>query len=185
MNSADYIPWDKMTEVVSILSRGSVTDRRDAFLINLGCHVALRISDILSLKWEDLVFASGVVKEHIVVKEKKRGKVRQIALAPSIRKHIASYYDEVKRPISDPVFDITARGVNYRLQQIKWGYGIKGVVSTHSFRKTWARRVYDKHQNSPLAMEMISEAIGHSNVGVTRRYLGFKKDEIRDLYLTV
>ncbi|MCD7904799.1 MAG: tyrosine-type recombinase/integrase [Clostridiales bacterium] len=48
---------------------------RNYLLIAVGLFTALRISDILLLKWSDVATEDGMVYDHIVVREKKTGKV--------------------------------------------------------------------------------------------------------------
>ena len=66
-------------------SRG---DLRNYLMVVLGLSTALRISDLLRLRWEDLV-EDGEVRHHLVVTEKKTGKSRPIRLNEKTRKTIA------------------------------------------------------------------------------------------------
>lgn len=52
---------------------------RNYALIVFGLNSALRISDILNLKWKDVCNSAGYL-EHIVVTEKKTGKKNVLAL---------------------------------------------------------------------------------------------------------
>ena len=54
---------------------------RNRALIIFGLHTALRISDILSLKWQDVYqFDRDMYVPHLLVYEKKTGKASMIAL---------------------------------------------------------------------------------------------------------
>lgn len=71
------------------------------------------------------------------------------------------------------------------VNQIKTGYGLKSVknFSTHSLRKTFGRHIYENVSiNGELALVMLSELFNHSNIAITKRYLGIRKDEIMGCY---
>lgn len=54
---------------------------RNKTLIILGLYTALRISDILKLKWKDIYDTkTNQMKEYLEVKEQKTGKTKIIAL---------------------------------------------------------------------------------------------------------
>ena len=66
-------------------------DPRNYALVVLGLNTALRISDILNLTY-DMVYHKGEVRTHIVVKERKTGKLNHILLNQEIRKALKSYH---------------------------------------------------------------------------------------------
>ena len=56
--------------------------------------------------------------------------------------------------------------------------GVKENIGTHSLRKTWGYHAWKSGYNPALIMETLN----HSNLSVTKRYLGIRQDEINDLY---
>lgn len=71
------------------------------------------------------------------------------------------------------------------LKEIKKKYSIKSVknFSTHSLRKTFGRHVYERADaNGETALVMLSELFNHSNIAITKRYLGLRKEEIMGCY---
>lgn len=52
--TADYMQWDEMTNLVRRLSKDG--DYKMSLLIAVGCFWGLRISDILSLRWETILY---------------------------------------------------------------------------------------------------------------------------------
>ena len=77
--------------------------------------------------------------------------------------------------------------VHQILKDIKTTYSIKSakVFSSHSLRKTFGRRVWlneCKQGRGEQALELLKELFGHSNVLITKRYLGIREDEILALY---
>ena len=75
--------------------------------------------------------------------------------------------------------------INMILKDIKKKYGIKSVknFSSHSLRKTMGRHVYERaDSNGEMALVMLSELFNHSNIAITKRYLGLRKEEILGCY---
>ena len=59
---------------------------RNYVLIILGLNTALRISDILSLRWGDVYdFDTMGFKKHIILTEKKTGKISQIYMNDNVK----------------------------------------------------------------------------------------------------
>jgi integrase len=192
MKSADYVEWNKLKEVVQSLQ----ADRRRsgakmALFINLGMHVALRVSDLTRLKWADLMTDENDIAQPVkklVVVEKKTKKTRHIALSDEIRDFIASTYSG--QCPDEYVFQnrlggvVSTRYLNEEFKRIAKRYNVcVDTFSTHSLRKTWARHKMELNPADPMRFHQISEALNHSDLGVTRRYLGIKQEEIDNLYL--
>lgn len=66
--------------------------------------------------------------------------------------------------------------MKYRLAAVKH-------FSTHSFRKTLGRKVVEMAgENSEMALIKLAEIFNHSNTAITRRYLGLRQQELREVY---
>ena len=51
--TADFIEWDKLLNLILKLERDG--DFKFALLLAIGSYTGLRISDILSLRWSDIL----------------------------------------------------------------------------------------------------------------------------------
>lgn len=74
--------------------------------------------------------------------------------------------------------------LNVMLKEIKATYklNIKNF-SCHSLRKTFGRQVFSMSgENSEMALIKLMEIFNHSNMGITKRYLGLKDEEIKEAY---
>ena len=80
--TADYLRWDEMSNLVRRLSRDG--DYKMSLLIAIGCFWGLRISDILSLRWKDILNV-----DEFTLQEKKTKKNRTIRINPQLKRHIA------------------------------------------------------------------------------------------------
>ena len=71
-------------------------NKRNYLLIVCGLNTALRISDILKLRWKDVYNESLLsFKSHIDVKEKKTGKKTTIFINDNLKEALASYLKEI------------------------------------------------------------------------------------------
>ena len=182
--TVDYMQWDEMTNLVRRLSKDG--DYKMSLLIAVGCFWGLRISDILSLHWETILYM-----DEFTVLEKKTGKTRTIRINPQLKRHIAECYEQIK-PVSikSPIL-VSQKGtifsiqrINVLLKEIKARYKLKVQnFSCHSLRKTFGRQVYNQNsENAELALVKLMELFNHSSVAITKRYLGLRQEEILQTY---
>lgn len=182
--TADYIPWDTMLNLVHKLFRDG--NYRMSLLIACGSFFGLRISDLLTLTWEQ------ILGESFSLNEKKTGKHREIKVNAGVQEHIRECYRALGAPATKEKCFLNKFGgvisiqrVNVVLKEIKVKYGLIGVkhFSTHSFRKTFGRKVVEMAgENSEMALIKLAELFNHSNTAITRRYLGLRQQELREVY---
>ena len=176
--------WNTMLNLVRWLYRDG--DFRMSLLIGTGCFFGLRISDLLSLTWSMLLD-----DDSFMIEEKKTGKMRPIRINPNFRLHIMDCFnalgikDKSERCfLSKKKVVYSIQRINVLLKQIKERYNLKiEHFSTHSFRKTFGRRVVEQAgDNSEMALIKLSELFNHSTPQITRRYLGLRQEELLEVY---
>lgn len=188
--AADAMDWDDARMIISALQGDARW--RDAMLVATGCYTGLRISDSLTLRWSDVVD-----RDKIEIVEQKTGKIRTIRLNPAYTAIAKECYDALC--IESPgeyiarscqnggTTHITRQRVNQIIRNIKKTYlpGRNLVFSSHTFRKTFGRRVYEnecRKGRGETALMLLAEVFGHSNTNITKRYLGIRKEEILSVY---
>lgn len=182
--TADYLEWsDAMLLIRKLANDGNY---KMSLLVAIGCFSGLRISDILDLRWKQILD----VDEFTIV-ERKTGKLRTIRINPQLQKHIRECYEAI-RPFSvnghilisqkGTVFSI--QRINCILKDLKKKYKLKiKHFSCHTFRKTFGRQVYNMNgDNAELALIKLMELFNHSSVAITKRYLGLRQEEILETY---
>lgn len=182
--TADFLVWSDAMNLIRKLAKDN--NYKMSLLVALGCFTGLRISDILALRWNQIL---GV--DEFTIIEKKTGKKRTLRLNPQLQKHIQECYEHikpigVKAPIlvSQKGTIFTIQAINRILKDIKKKYKVKiKNFSCHSLRKTFGRQVYNMNsENSELALVKLMELFNHSSVAITKRYLGLRQEEILETY---
>lgn len=158
---------------------------RNYTLIIIGLNSALRISDILPLTYGDIYdFENKEWKTHIVLTERKTGKLNRIYINEEIRKVLEEQNCSF-RNAKDWIFcsrihkeQPLSRYQAFRLIKEAASYaGLEADISCHSLRKTFGYHAWK--QGTPPALLM--NIYNHSSYQITRRYLGIDqtdKDEV-------
>ena len=182
--TADFLEWEIAMNLIRKLAKDEIY--KMSLLVALGCFTGLRISDILALRWNQILKTN-----EFTIFEKKTGKKRIIRLNQQLQKHIEECYKHIK-PIGDkaPIL-VSQKGTVFSIQiinvifkEIKKRYRLKiNNFSCHSLRKTFGRQVYNmNNENSELALVKLMELFNHSSVAITKRYLGLRQEEILETY---
>ena len=163
-------------------------------IINIGVNVALRFSDLTSLKFE-------YIKENkAIIKEKKTGKIRTVYLNKVCLKEIEDlkkYYKEreIKEYDKGYIFkslvrkylksetDIPMRiqSFNRILSEAQKELKLEYNIGSHSLRKTWGNIVYHKYRD----IGTIMKALNHSSESSTLRYIGIVDEELENLFQSI
>ncbi len=182
--TADYLVWSDAMNLIRKLTKDE--NYKMSLLIAMGCFMGLRISDILALRWEQILST-----EEFTITEKKTGKRRTIRLNLQLQQHIKECYEHIqptgiKAPIlvSQKGTVYSVQRINVILKEIKKKYRVKVKnFSCHSLRKTFGRQVYTMSgENAELALVKLMELFNHSSVALTKRYLGLRQEEILETY---
>jgi integrase len=166
------------------LKRGQL---RNHCLIVLGVYTALRVSDLLRLRREDVYdFELGRARTHIVITEKKTGKTKIVALNRYAVKALSVYLSQKPAAPADFLFENprTGKAISriqaYRIvRAAAEALELQGRVSCHSLRKTFGYHAW----KSGVSPAVIMEIYNHSSFAVTRRYLGVTQDDKNEVYM--
>ena len=182
--TADYLEWSVAMNLIRKLQKDG--NHRMSLFIAIGVFTGLRVSDILGLRWEQIL-----IDGEFTIIEKKTEKHRTIRLNPQIQEHIKECYEKLESPnlqqhilISRLGTVYTIQSLNRLLKQIRTRYKLKiRHFSCHSLRKTFGRQVYNLNRdNAEMALLKLMELFNHSSVAITKRYLGIRQEELLSTY---
>lgn len=159
-------------------------------LINIGVNVALRISDLRNLKFEDIDSDWNVR-----IKEKKTKKYKYIKLNSVCRNSVENLKKEyssrgfsnngylfksqnrsyIKKGLDKP---LSVMSINRYLNIARNSLNISYPIGTHSLRKTWGYIVYKETKDIATIMKVLN----HSSVSQTLKYIGIDQDNINHIY---
>ena len=158
---------------------------RNYVLIVLGAHTALRIGDLLGLKWNNVYDEeSETFRTYIILTEEKTGKPQVIALNPKAVEALRLYLPHRRgeyifvsnRKDEKAISRVQAwRIIHIAAEAIK----AVGNITCHSLRKTFG---YFAWKMGILPMLLMS-IFNHCSFETTRRYLGITQDDRDEVYM--
>lgn len=150
---------------------------RDYLLFVLGINTGLKISEMLTIKWSDILKERGTIKNFI---ERDSEHEMPIYINTKVKNAICFYLSYISFDYSDYVFKSSktnepiSRQQAYRIiNKAAKKVGIEGNIGTHSMRKTFGYHAYKKG----IAIALLQKIFHHTSSSETLKYLGIKKDE--------
>ena len=161
---------------------------RNYVLIVLGIHTALRISDLLNLRWEDVYdFEQNRVRSSIALIERKTGKTKTIALNKLAVRALTLFASQAAESGGFIILNKRTRKAISRIQAYRIIRAAADTlrfdnrVSCHSLRKTLGYHAW----KSGVSPAVIMEIYNHNSLAITRRYLGVTQEDINEVYLSL
>ncbi len=171
-----------LTDDEIVLMLNSFDNLRDKCLFTLGVKTGFRISEILSVKLADLREYDGIKCYIMVFKSKMKGQgaSRSVPINKEVHALLVSY---VKTLPQHQIFLFESQKGSMLSRIQAWRIiklaAIKnkliGKIATHSMRKTFANKVYNKLHKDLVKTQ---RALGHVSINSTVAYLSFTDVEI-------
>ena len=167
---------------------------RNQLLIVMGLNTALRISDILALKWESVYdFCKEEIKSHIVIIEQKTGKESIVFINQNLKIALEEYRMELvknKKVFKKEEYLFSHKNKNIPISRVQAFRLIKdaaenckitGVICCHSLRKTFGYHAWKQGVSPVLLMNIFN----HSSYEITKRYLGIEQEDRDIIFETI
>lgn len=187
LTTADYLSIEEFNHLVDSLHKDG------EYIWELYCRLsfctALRASDVLSVRWEDILH-----KDFFDKIEKKTGKSRRITFNKSVSQKLTELYNLLGEPdIQGSVFlnfrtnkPYSLEYINRKLKLFKRQYELTiKAFSTHTFRKTFGRYVYENNNKSAESLILLNSIFRHSSIDVTKVYIGLRQAEIDTVFNSI
>ena len=182
MKEVAAVPREQISIVTHLLRKHGGHLYADIW--EFGINVALRISDLLSLRMGES--AQAAEKGELILVERKTGKSRRITLnvkaVDVIRRRVE------RHPQHEWLFQSDANrargtGQPIRRQTVARKFREVGEIlgvdlGTHSMRKTRGYALY----SSGVPVEIICKMLNHSSPAVTMRYIGIDAETVARTY---
>ena len=169
-------------------------NKRNSLLVVCGLNTALRISDILKLRWKD-VYNENLLsfKSHIDVKEQKTGKKTTVFINKNLKEAFASFLKDIiakkgklcevmeqfiflgQKSTDKPISRIQAFRI---ISEAAKKCLLSHKVSCHSLRKTFEYHAWKKGVSPAL----LTSIYNHSSYKITTRYLGIEQDDRDEVF---
>lgn len=167
---------DQINAIKIILQKQSY---RDLLLFSLGINTGISISDLLTLKVED-VWTDTEVKEFLIIHDEKSGKTQEFYLNNQVKRVLENYFAYSNLVQSDYLFKskknnlpITRQQAYRIINQAAKVAGIEGKIGTHTLRKTFGYHAYRKG----IAVSILMSILHHQSPTETLNYIGIDKNE--------
>lgn len=187
LTTSDHLPYEEFTRLLDCLHNDG--KYRWEMYARLSFCTACRASDTLRFRWKDVLGVSSVT-----VVEQKTQKARKIPFNPSVQKSFDELWKLLDCPdkkdyiMASPQGDkpLTIQFINMKLKEFKFKYRLKiENFSTHTFRKTFGRYVYDSSNRSAESLILLNKILNHSSIQITKTYLGITQDEVNGIYASI
>jgi len=167
----------EMEQVLEHVNAGRHAHRNRCFI--LLTHLAgMRVGEVASLRWVDVLTADGHIKEEIrLLPEMTKGKhARTVFISTRLREELQRYADIYRRsaPLECPLFysqkdarkGFTANSLTQTVAKLYRGAGLDGATS-HSGRRSFLTNL----ANKGTAIHLLRTLAGHRSISTTATYL--------------
>lgn len=176
--------------------------RNDLHLVAfvLGVNTGLRANELLGLRWSDVLWENGTVKQIddmedttdvVRVRQSKTAKVREIYLNDGCAEVLRWYLKKHGRPEDRMQYIFASRTggcwivdtLNKTMKEAGKACGIRQELGSHSLRKTfgWFTALADA-DGPDVNVTQLQRIFGHESAQTTLRYIGYTDTEDKRLY---
>lgn len=178
VHGSDALDYERAVETgMNLIETGE--NPNIGLLIVCGVNMGLRISDLIRLEYDQLK------SKEFVVQEKKTKKRRKVVANSVVFEALGKMPDTASKDLGGKIF-VSNKGTVYSPQHVnrllkKYFDDSSLKISTHSLRKTWGRRYYEKfHDKGGLSDLQLQ--FNHATPADTLRYIGITQDKLDGMY---
>ena len=166
---------------------------RNKMLFLVGINLSLRISDLVSLKWNFFLKDDMTFRDFYKIqpkKTRKTGKFVTLYFNEAVKKAIVDYIEQYPIQDMDGYVFKSREGSGAIAEKSVWRIivntsaeaGIEHNVGTHSLRKTFGYHVWHNAEDKEKALVMLMVIFNHSSVAITKKYIGIMDEEVESIF---
>ena len=175
-------------------TKSMYTNARNVLAFVLGINVGLRISDLLSLKFKDILNSDYTIVDELCVFESKTKKVNRPILNNKTKETIKDFISLIGKSninMENYVFSANQKEFNTPLEstvfykeikKMQKHFNISDSWGTHTLRKTFAYWTLKLGDSDKDTMSCLQEMLNHSSAKTTLHYSGITKERYQKMY---
>lgn len=187
ITTSDYLKIEDFNRLVEGLRK----DKRYVWeaYCRLSFCTALRIGDVLKLKWRD------ILTNRVDIIEQKTQKTRTVKFNDNVIAKMKELHALMGSPALNSIVVCGERNpdkamsreyINRQLKMFRVEYRLPiDRFSSHTFRKTFGRYVYESNNKSAESLLLLNTILKHSNLETTKRYIGLTQDNIDQVFESI
>jgi integrase len=161
---------------------------RDRTIFTLGLYTGERISAILNLKVADVSLTHVTYRK---ATRKGKPESRSVVLHPAAKAALSVWMSSLANQTPDTYLftgkkcrrrPLSRTAYHRALKSAVCTLSLEGKIATHSWRKTFADKIYDALGHDLVATK---SAMGHKDIGSTIKYLSFREEKVNQAILNL
>lgn len=195
MSTARFITPDERQRLL-----GQLANPRDVLFYQLAVNTGLRVSELLGLRWRQLIRNGGPAPAFEIQRRSLKGgrsenrrrvRTRRIPLnataAAAIREYAFAAFGSAEPPLENYVFAsrkkspgvISRKQAHRIIAEAAQRAGLEGTVAPHSLRRVFARASWHATNFDPVALQVL---MGHANFQTSVIYIKPDPSELAHVY---
>jgi integrase/recombinase XerD len=160
-----FITYDELNKLIE-----NAENYRDKLIIKFLFYTGVRVSELVKIKKNDIIFEEGFVKVY-----GKGGKERIVPIPKELLNELKDYINKIN---TENIFPLSSRQVERIIKNIAKKAGINKKVTPHVLRHSLATTLLSKG----VDIRYIQEILGHSSLNITQIYTHVVPNQLKEIY---
>jgi len=160
-----FITYDELNKLLE-----NAENYRDKLVIKFLFYTGVRVSELIKIKKNDIIFEEGFVKVY-----GKGGKERIVPIPKELLNELKNYINKIN---TENIFPLSSRQVERIIKYIAKKAGISKKVTPHVLRHSLATTLLSKG----VDIRYIQEILGHSSLNITQIYTHVVPNQLKEIY---
>ncbi|MCC5447017.1 site-specific tyrosine recombinase/integron integrase [Candidatus Nanobsidianus stetteri] len=160
-----FITYDELNKLLE-----NAENYRDKLIIKFLFYTGVRVSELIKIKKNDIIFEEGFVKVY-----GKGGKERIVPIPKDLLNELKDYINKIN---TENIFPLSSRQVERIIKNVAKKAGINKKVTPHVLRHSLATTLLSKG----VDIRYIQEILGHSSLNITQIYTHVVPNQLKEIY---
>lgn len=183
----EVLTLEEIDALIAAIDLSSNEGQRNKAIIETLYSCGLRVSELVSLRFEDCFFDEGFIR--VIGKGNKE---RLVPVSPSVIEEVGFYAENDRENVpikkgSEAIVFLNRRGAQLTrimiytiITRLAEAAGIKKKISPHTFRHSFATHLIEGGAN----LRAVQDMLGHENITTTEIYTHLDQRFLREAILT-